>query len=395
MRISAPEVDDPTALDDALRLAPSGATGWWRDTLRTGWMGWRLRVLAITALLGCVGFFVILRGLAQSPHLDANFRLAGSSGIELVASGHVELQAHARRTLKFIDADGATRLVADDMLLHRAPRWTVDDAERNQVLAQQTLLADLLGQPILVLGFDDGSVARVAPVARGFSGLGTMFWLLSSLALVLYLIAAVVFLARPGVKNLLFAIMAWCQGCNLLLMAIESLLGWGLPRGFINADLQLRTLCDVATAAAIFHAFLTHPVALKRGLWLAAVGWIVGFGFVVQTSTAGLAYQWWWTQSLLIWYGLASLLALTWSRRHEPHPVSLVLRRLGVAATGTLLLLTVVIALADRRGQAQHMIASSGSVIWYVFFASLLLLVPFLSRSQHVMREFAMLAGQR
>ena len=32
-------------------------------------------------------------------------------------------------------------------------------------------------------------------------------------------------------------------------------------------------------------------------------------------------------------------------------------------------------------------------MIWYVFLASLLLLVPFLSRSQQVMREFSLLAG--
>ena len=38
-------------------------------------------------------------------------------------------------------------------------------------------------------------------------------------------------------------------------------------------------------------------------------------------------------------------------------------------------------------------IAAIGSMIWYVFFASLLLLVPFLSRSQQMMREFSLLAA--
>jgi signal transduction histidine kinase len=37
--------------------------------------------------------------------------------------------------------------------------------------------------------------------------------------------------------------------------------------------------------------------------------------------------------------------------------------------------------------------AQVAPVIWGVFFASMTLLVPFISRSQHVMREFAMLAG--
>jgi signal transduction histidine kinase len=41
----------------------------------------------------------------------------------------------------------------------------------------------------------------------------------------------------------------------------------------------------------------------------------------------------------------------------------------------------------------QHNIASIGSMIWYVFLASLLLLVPFLSKSQQIMREFSLLAA--
>ena len=385
-------IDEAVAIDDALTLAPSGANGWWHDA-RTGWMGWRLRALAITALLGCIGLFVLLRSLAQGPHLDVNFRVDGHAGVELVGSGHTELKSHLRRTLKVIDAGTADRIQVDALLMHRAPRWAVDDRERQRILAQQSLLADLMGHPILVLGFDDGSAAQVRPLARGFSGLGTTFWLLSSLALVLYLIAAVVFLSRPGVKNLLYSIMAGCQAFNLLLMAVESLHGWGLPRGFVGADLSLRTLSDVVTGAAILQACLRHPHALKRGPWLATAGWVVALGYGLLSSTAGLPYQWWWTQSLLIGYGVASLIALTWSHHKEPHPVSLVLRRLGVAATSTLVLLTLVIALADRHGPAQYLIASIGSVIWYVFFASLLLLVPFLSRTQHVMREFAMLAG--
>ncbi len=37
--------------------------------------------------------------------------------------------------------------------------------------------------------------------------------------------------------------------------------------------------------------------------------------------------------------------------------------------------------------------ATIGAAAWFVFQASVLLLVPFLSRSQQVMREFTLLAG--
>ena len=70
------------------------------------------------------------------------------------------------------------------------------------------------------------------------------------------------------------------------------------------------------------------------------------------------------------------------------------LRRFGASASATWLLLTLALAAAEPQPgvHAGHR-ADVGSMIWYVFLASLLLLVPFLSRSQQLMREFALLAG--
>ncbi len=377
------------------------ASAFWPVAWRLGWMGWRLRALAGISLLGCIGLFLLLRAVAQSPHLDASFRLNSALQLELISSGHKDLQAQLQRTLQQVAAEDTqptqakpvASQLADSALLYRAPRWAINDQERLQIRIKQTALSELMAHSQIALSFHDGSTIRVAPSPRGFSGLGTMFWLLSALALVLYLVAAVVLMSRPGWKNLLFAIMAWSQTGNLLLMAIESLHGWGLPPGFARIDVALRTLCDLATAAAILQVGLIHPHVVKRGGWLATAGWFTALGFATLTARGEVAHQWWWTQALLIGYGLAFILVLTFSHRSEPHPVSLVLRRLGLAATGTLMLLTLAVALADRQAQAQYLIATVGSVIWYVFFASLLLLVPFLSRSQHVLREFAMLAG--
>jgi len=58
-----------------------------------------------------------------------------------------------------------------------------------------------------------------------------------------------------------------------------------------------------------------------------------------------------------------------------------------------LLVLTAAIALSEHKPEVQHFAAGSGALIWYVFQASALMLVPFLSRSQQVMREFTLLAG--
>lgn len=368
-------------------------TARWQEALQRGWMGWRLRALAALALIGCLGLFALLRVLAQSPHLAVQFQASSPTVIELVATGHTELRPHLNQHLVSIGSTQHSSIIADPSLLRRAPRFVVDDLKRLGIQAQQSALAQLALAPEVSLVFEGGHTVRVMPMPRGFGGLGALFWLLSSLALVLYLIAVAVFFSRPGVKNLLYAVMACSQSCNLIMMAIEALPGWGLPIGLADTNLWLRTVCDLVTVAAILQAFVMHPVPLRNWSAMAATGWLVALSYAGLVLIGGVASQWWWTQALLLGYSIAALLALTLSRRHEPHPASLVLRRIGVAATVTLTLLTLSIALADDKAQTQHLIATIGSVIWYVFFASLLLLVPFLSRSQHVMREFAMLAG--
>ena len=358
-----------------------------------GWMGWRLRALVGLALVGCFGLFVLLRLLAQGPHIDASFRQVGPVGLELIARSHLELQGKTRNRLLYLEAEGQARLPATDALLHDSPRWAVDDPERGRILAGHEALSQLVLQDEVTLGFSDGTTVKVKPVPRGFGGVGATFWLLSALALALYLIAAVVYLSRPGPKNLLYGLMTLGQSGNLLLIAVESTPGWGLPIGFMPLEFKLRTVFDLLTAGAIVHVALTHPRTVGGAARLIAGFWLAIVLYAALISTGMVRHQWWWTQALLIIYGLTMWAVETWNIRHEPHPVALVLQRLAMAATGTLMLLTLAIAVSELMGPDQHQIANIGSVIWYVFFASLLLLVPFLSRSQHVMREFALLAG--
>ena len=73
--------------------------------------------------------------------------------------------------------------------------------------------------------------------------------------------------------------------------------------------------------------------------------------------------------------------------------MAIVMRRLSLAVLAILLLLTLTVALSQGNADVQRFAAGPGSLIWYVFQASALMLVPFLSRSQQVMREFTLLAG--
>jgi len=356
------------------------------------WIGWRLRLLVGAALLGCVGIFMLIRALADWPHVDAVWRANERGQIELASSSEPALRGLQGRVL--VGVGGGTAVVALDALaLQRSARWLVDDAERDRQRMLHEQLTRSLAQRDITLHFADGDVAQVQTQPRGMASLGAMFWLLTALAFVLYLVAMVVLLARPSLRNAMYALMSLCQAGNLLFIGVESVVDLGLPRGFNDWDLQARMAFDLVTAAAIVHATTVHPRIIRGAGWLAALCWAAAFALTALQSLHQLSAVWWWTQAATAAMGGVIVGQLTWPYRREPHPFAVVLRRFGVIALGTWVLLTLAIASADHLPAVRHNIAAIGSVVWYVFMASLLLLVPFLSRSQQVMREFAMLAA--
>ena len=358
------------------------------------WIGWRLRLLVGAALIGCLGLILFARDLAATRHIDAVWRVDAQGGVELLGSADPVLAALRGRTLFDLAADDADMLRIDDALaLQRSARWLVADAERERHRRLHDALATVLAHDSVVLRFTDGSTLPVSPVARGWLGVGTMAVLLGALALTLYLAAMVVLLGRPSLRNALYAAMALAQSANLLFVAAESSFDFGLPAGFAALDLRARSALDLVTAAAILHAAVLHPRRLPHGGALAAACW-AGVAALVGLDGAGrLPYAWWWTQGSLLTVAAGVTLLLGWSFRIEPHPHAMMLRRFGFVVTATLALLTLAIAAADARPGLQHAIVSVGSVAWYVFFASLLLLVPFMSQARRTMREFALLAA--
>lgn len=357
------------------------------------WMGWRLRLLVLAALLGCLGVFLLIRTLAGSLHLDATWRANAGGKMELSASGDATLRPYLGRVLLAIEAPGTPPLGVDARLLLPSPRWIANDAERALNLWRAEGIAQALQQREVLLHFEGVGPVPVRCGPRGYTGLGAQFWMLSALALVLYLTGAVVLLSRPNRTNGLYALLALTQSVNLLLIATESIQGLGLPPGFTQLDERLRIVFDVITGAAAVHAVALHSYALPGRHWIGGFAWGLSGLFLAGVVMAPPPQLWWWTQGVLMLLAASGLAALTWSHRLSPHPFALMLRRLGLAIGGTLALLTLAIAVAGTEPGVQQLIVSVGSVIWYVFFASVLLLVPFLSRSQQVMREFAMLAG--
>jgi signal transduction histidine kinase len=364
-----------------------------RERSLSRWMGWRLRLLVGAALLGCMGLFFLARWLGDPPHIDATWRPNAQGQLELASTAEPQLKPQVGIALIGIIGGDVSVAVADVLTLQRSSRWLIADNERERHRAMHEQIAGALSQQSVRLFFSDGNVVEMQLQHRGFAGLGGMFWLLSAFALVLYLVAMVVLLARPTGLNLLYAVMALCQTGNLVFIAVESTLELALPAPFPRLDMPLRVAFDLVTAAALVNVVCLHPRRLPGSGWIALAAWAYVAAVTGAMAQGALTDVWWWTQISTSTFVLLVIALLTWSYRLEPHPFAIVLRRFCIVAISTWVLLTVALAAATQAPGVQNNIATIGSMIWYVFLGSLLLLVPFLSKSQQIMREFSLLAA--
>ncbi len=212
-------------------------------------IGWRLKALVLAALLGCVGLFVLARALVLEPVLPGSWREDGRDAVVLRGAADPVLATLGGSRLVALGPAGGTREPVDALLLQHSPRWLVGDDERARQAAMNAALQHALGAGAVDLQFGDGTVATVAPRARGVADLGFVFWLLVALALMLYLTAAVVALARPGDAPWPYVALAGLQSANLLLIAVESVPGLGQPLVRWDWHASWRLVPDLATAA--------------------------------------------------------------------------------------------------------------------------------------------------
>lgn len=389
--------DAGTALDGRFGTDDGVLRG--ADNTRSGlagvrWLALRRRALMALALLGCVGLFALLRWLATTPYIDIEWRETSTGQIELLTASDPLLKLRAGQYLRGLESANGQMLPAEMLAVRPSLRWIVSDEERTQQIAHEAQLESALSQPMARLHFDGNAPIDVKPSPRGYAGLGMAFWLLTSLALVLYLVGAIVVTVRPNEANLAYGVIAVSQAANLLLIALESMQGFGLPSPLGEINGLVRPMLDVVTCAAMLHSFTVHPQPVPNRQWIAGGSWALALAFVLLAASGRLHGLWWWTQALLMAYGTATLLVLRWSYRMEPHPFTLILLRMGFLIAGTLLLLTAAVTVAGHEPGIQQTFARIGPVVWYVFFASVVMLVPFLSsRTQHVLREFTLLAG--
>ncbi len=374
------------ALAPATRAAP-------QDDRALRWMGWRLRLLVGAALIGCGGLFVLARGLADAEQLVAPWQAGAAGGIALGAGAGDALEPYAGKRLVALSA-GTHRLELPDALaLRRSPRWMIDDEARARHRTLHAGLSELLRQPAPRMHFSDGAQVDVPLRHLGFDGLGGMFWLMSAIALALYLSAMVMVLADPSRHNLLYALMALCQSGNLVFIAAASTPRLGLPQAIAEWDMTARMAFDFVTAAAAVQLCSRHAPRIRAAPGLAATAWACAAVLIALQALGWLTHAWWWTQLGVFALCLLGVAILSASYRVQPDPLVLQLRRFGLLVAATWILLTLAIVTAMRMAGAAHPLTGVASTIWIVFLASLLLLVPFFARSQQILREFSLLAA--
>lgn len=357
------------------------------------WIGWRRRLLVGVALAACLGLFMLVRLLIQAPAIDAQWQTGPRGQLQLKASDDPGLAPLQGRTLVRIEGAGEGLDLRDGLRLG-SPRWTVDDALRARQVQARAAIDRLFasGSP-LMLRFDDGTLVQVEPRPRGVGGLGVAFWLLAAPALMLFLVGAVVALAKPVTCNLLYALMAACQAASLLWIGIESGQALGPVWAGPADDLPWRLGLDLVTGAAAVHAFALYPHRVARHGLVAVGAWTLAALGLLAAMQGWAPGAWWWGQGAILLLGLAAVQVLTWSYRAERNPFAAVMRRFGFAALGTMIVVDAALVAADWQPAVPQGVAASAVLVWSLFFASLMVLVPFLSRARQLLREFAMLAG--
>jgi signal transduction histidine kinase len=357
-------------------------------------MGWRRLLLLPLALLASLCVVLLARTLARTPDVDARWRLDGTGHLQLAASGLPQMRPAINHSLDAIVAPGAAPLPIDGRRVVVSSRWVASDDERMAVQQQQRQVDRVLRADVPVdFTFTDGTRVRVTPRARGYAALGLTFWLLCGLGLGLEIVGAVVVLVKQDARNSLYVIMAQAQALQLVLAAADAVPGLGAVALLAGHETAVRMALDVVTCAALLQATLVYPTPLPMWRSSSVAAWTVAAGYCFAVLRFDLPQAWWWTQALTLGTGLLVIGLLGWSYRITPHPYAAVMRRLSMVTVGSLALVTIIVALNDRMPGEMQPLVSAVPVIWTVFFASLLLLSPFLARSQHMMREFAMLAG--
>jgi signal transduction histidine kinase len=370
------------------------------------WIGWRLRALVVIVLLGILGIGLVAQWLSTQPRLPIALRATPEGMVKLSAANTPALQRLEGQTLEGLrletrDAQGQSTVWSvpvEVLALQKSARWVPQASERQAMMGLHQRLDELAhllppegGAVTLELQNLPDEPVLVAP--RGWQGLTPLFWFLSALSLVLLGVGAVVLLAGLQWRNAAFMVLVLTQAGQLMLTAVESNLDIFAPPWFLKMDCTLRMALDLVSAAAMIQVAALHPRPLRQWPIFAMGGWTLAL-LVGMSLTQLPASNWWpWLQATTSGMVMITLWLMQLAYRQSPHPFTLVLGRFTAITLGCWVLLSVAIATHGDRPDMQLNLATFGVMTWHVFFASQLLLSPYLTRSKQILQEFSLLAA--
>ncbi|MES2088646.1 MAG: ATP-binding protein [Pseudomonadota bacterium] len=370
------------------------------------WIGWRLRLLVVAVLTGCALLFLVGQWLSSQPKLPITLRATPDGLVKLHSVDHPGLQQVEGHIVSGLRAEvllpsGTTRITEapiELLSLQHSGRWISDLAQRKRFAELHHGMSSLLQtlpseRAVVQLQLMDAPNEPLLLSPRGWSGLSASFWMLSTLALTLFAVGFVVVLAGPQWRNAAFTVLALCQAGQLMFIAMESNLDLFVPDWFMQWDTSLRTTLDLITGVAVIQIAVLHPRRIKGWPFYSALAWIAALSLGWSAIHLDRADSWWWINAGCSTMVFAAILLMSAAYRAHPHPVTLVLQRFYTVTLGTWILLSIAVAKGGARPDMQLNITTFGVMTWHVFFASQLLLAPYLSRSKRILQEFSLLAA--
>lgn len=352
----------------------------------------RLRVMLVAALLSMAFVMVFSTLLSHRRSVDADWSIGPQNHLELSRSDRAELQPLLGQTLISVQAPGRAKIWVDARALYLVGQWNPNDQQRRLTLTLQQALAEAMQAPMIEMGFDSGDRVSVPTRRIGIRALGLGYWLLMGLASILFSVSMAVLWTRPIRANVFYALLSGVHVVNLVLLAAVSTSDLTSPTGLLAWDQPLRLATDLMTVAAMVQIMATYPVPQTGRLWLAGLSWIV-----TVLITASVLFRaepdWWLARTSVGFLGILGLALAIQAQRQFTHPLNTFFKRVGIVTWAIWILLTIGVATSAANPGPIVYLSTAGTVLWSVFLALLLLLMPFLARSRQIVREFALLAG--
>lgn len=366
-------------------------------------MVWRLRLLAGLVLLLCLSIFLGARWMSSQRQVALPIHATPSGQLQVTTSDTPAWSPYAGWEVHSLEVPGQAPMRLDATVLEHSLRWIVQTQDRHRHAQQRQYLSgitvaadsDTLTQVQVHLISPEGkSATALAPVVnRTWHGVGLTYWALSLLALAVASVGFMVALISPQWRNLAFMWLTLGQGIHLYLMAMDLTMGIWAPWPFVQLEAWIRLAVDISTGAALIQVAAQHPKTLPQAHWISMSGWLAAMLMGLLCWLLPSPWDWWLTQgSCLLTVGGAIWL-MSLRQRRQPHPLVVVLRRLTAITLLTWTALSLAVGLAETRIDMRLGVTHYGILVWHIFFASQLILTPFLSRARPILQEFSLLAA--